>query len=111
MNNSNKNFKKDFNIVQNMKKYFQNNIGQIKQHFEEEAHLDISSNSEYILLPDLKSMVFNIVDLERNDFDQLSINQSMFVVSSTEASSIKISVNSQSLTNNSFSSNSALEDF
>ncbi|CAD8076361.1 unnamed protein product [Paramecium primaurelia] len=111
MNNLNKNLKTDFKIVTNMKLYFQNNIEQLIQPSEDEPQLEITSNSNYVLLPDLKSMVFNLVDLERNDFDQQSINQSMYMLSSTNASCNKISVIFQSLSNESISSNSIGEEF
>ncbi|CAD8105436.1 unnamed protein product [Paramecium sonneborni] len=111
MNNSNKNLKQDFHIITNMKTYFQNNIGLIKQHFEEETQLEISSNSDYILLPDLKSMIFNLADNQRNDFDLLSSNQSMLFASSTDASTKKLSLISESLSNNTFSWNPTIEEF
>lgn len=63
MNNSNKNLKKDFNIITNMKTYFQNYIGSLISSIEEESEIEIISNTDYVLLPDLNSMVFNLVDL------------------------------------------------
>lgn len=73
-----------------MKMYFQKNIGSIVKLNDEECKVEISSESDYVLLPDLKSMIINHIDLENDNDNELSINQSLYTLSSTAASSIKI---------------------
>ncbi|CAK91260.1 unnamed protein product (macronuclear) [Paramecium tetraurelia] len=94
-----------------MKAYFQNNIRQLIQPFEEDPQLGISSNSDYVLVPDLKCMVFNLVDLQRNEFDQQSFNPSIYIPSSTDASSNKFPEILSSQGYESISSNSIEEEF
>ncbi|CAD8116405.1 unnamed protein product [Paramecium sonneborni] len=72
MNNSNNNLKKEFNLVTNMKMYFQKNIGQIIQINNEESQVEIISKSDPFFLPDLKSMIFNLVDLENDNLYELN---------------------------------------
>ncbi|CAD8129728.1 unnamed protein product [Paramecium sonneborni] len=109
MNNSNKNMTIEFNIVANMKMYFQKNIGQIIKVNDEDSLLGIISKSDHVLLPDLKSMIFNFVDLENDDHNELSLNQSMYTLSSTATSNNIFK--EQNLINESSSLDSEFEEF
>ncbi|CAD8199335.1 unnamed protein product [Paramecium pentaurelia] len=94
-----------------MKMYFEKNIGQIIQLNEEAPQVEISSQSDYVLLPDLKSMVVNFIDLEIDDHNELNLNQSMYTLSSTAASNNIFPVIRQSLIDESFCLNSECEEF
>ncbi|CAD8095629.1 unnamed protein product [Paramecium sonneborni] len=111
MNNSNNNLKKEFHIVTNMKMYFQKNIGQIIKINDEERQSQIISKSDHVLLPDLQSMIINFVDLEIDDHNDLSINQSIQTLSSTNVSNNRSSRRIQIFAFESFSLDSECEEF
>ncbi|CAD8180535.1 unnamed protein product [Paramecium octaurelia] len=111
MNNSNSKPKQEFHIVTNMKMYFQKNIGQMLQPKEDDPQIESSSKSDYVLLPDLKSMVVNLNHLESDQDNHISVNQSMRTLSSTASSKNQILVLRQSISIESFSLDSECEEF